>query len=373
VSGSGAPASHRGARRILFVTHTSEWIGPNVSLLELLTRLPSHLVPFVAVPSAGRLTEELAERSLPFERVRLDKYGILPLANLIRRHEAALVYGNSVHGASRNALIAAKLCRVPFIYHLREIASAAQRRRGRLFGWADGAVAVSRATADSYGGAFRVAPVVIYNGVSLERFGRRRGHGDETRQSLGIPARAPVILHVGNVYARKGQLQAVDAFRQLRRRVPEAHMVLAGRLDRDPDYVSAVREAIDQPDIGGRVLLLGLWSGIERLMATSDVLLHTATQDPHPRAVIEAMASELPVVALDVDGVGETVVDGVTGYLIKPPGTAVELGDALARVLENEQLRASMGEAGRGRVAQCFSAGATASAIADFIDRTIGA
>jgi hypothetical protein len=138
--------------RVLFVTHTAEWIGPNISLLELLIRLPDDLRAVVAVPGSGRFTRSLEEHGVPILSFRrLDKYRIPALVSTIRREEISLVYGNSAHSVSRNALVAARLCGIPFVYHLREIARADQRHRvRRLFSWADAAVAVSRATAEGY-------------------------------------------------------------------------------------------------------------------------------------------------------------------------------------------------------------------------------
>jgi glycosyltransferase involved in cell wall biosynthesis len=65
-------------------------------------------------------------------------------------------------------------------------------------------------------------------------------------------------------------------------------------------------------------------------------------------SVIEAMLTALPVVATNIKGPREQVVDGVTGYLV-PPGSVQPLGAALSRLVEAPALRRRLGEAGRAR------------------------
>jgi glycosyltransferase involved in cell wall biosynthesis len=374
VSRPVGPVDAVAPHRVLFVTHTSEWIGPNISLLELVTRLPDQLSGLVAVPGTGRFTEALEVRDVPVRLLRrVDKYGIPALIRMIRSERIALVYGNSTHGASRNALVAAKFCNVPFVYHLREMGGHGWRHSRRLFPWADAAVAVSKATAESYQGSFRESPRVIYNGVSLEGFGLdRESSRREVATEFGIDEASPLIIHVGNVYERKGQLMAVEVTRGLQDLVPGCCLLIVGRLDRDPAYVDSVRASIAEYDLEDRVIMTGLRTDVGRLLAAADVFLHTALEDPHPRAVIEAMAARLPVVALAVDGVSETVVDGETGFLVRWPGADRALADPLARLLKNPELRRELGERGRDRAGRLFSADRTARDVVAVIRGLVG-
>jgi glycosyltransferase involved in cell wall biosynthesis len=353
----------------LFVTHTSEWIGPNISLLELVTRLPAGLEATVAVPDQGRFTDALLQSAVPFlEFGRFDKYRIPALTRAIRRGMFALVYGNSAHGASRNALIAAKLNRVPFLYHLREMAPPGRSRSARFYGFADDAIAVSRATADSYLGRFKRTPRVIYNGVPLEQFALDRGVcRSEVASEFGIDEEAPVLIHVGNVYERKGQLTALGVLGEVLRTVPSCQLLMVGRLDRDPAYVDSVRATIGEQGLGDRVIVTGLRTDVGRLLSAADVFLHTALADPHPRAVIEAMAARLPVVALAVDGVSETVVDGETGFLVPRSCSDRELADPVARLLKNPEWCRELGNRGHDRAERLFSAERTARDVAGVI------
>jgi hypothetical protein len=98
----------RSRRRILFITHTSEWIGPNVSLLELVIRLPGELNALVAMPGTGRFSEALEEHGVSVRFLtRVDKFAIPSLVRMIRLEQVSLVYGNSAHGVWRKELIIA--------------------------------------------------------------------------------------------------------------------------------------------------------------------------------------------------------------------------------------------------------------------------
>jgi glycosyltransferase involved in cell wall biosynthesis len=81
-----------------------------------------------------------------------------------------------------------------------------------------------------------------------------------------------------------------------------------------------------------------------------------------PLSVLEAMAAGLPVVACDVGDVSRAVLDGRTGLLV-PPKSVGRLADALETLLTDEELRRSMGAAGRAHVAANFSLHATAQAL----------
>ena len=76
--------------------------------------------------------------------------------------------------------------------------------------------------------------------------------------------------------------------------------------------------------------------------------------DPSPGAVREAMAMKLPVVASNVDGIPEMVVDGETGYLV-PPEEPKPLAEAIITLLQDENKMRSMGERGYARVLEYFT------------------
>jgi glycosyltransferase involved in cell wall biosynthesis len=119
------------------------------------------------------------------------------------------------------------------------------------------------------------------------------------------------------------------------------------------------------------VRFLGVRQDVPNLLAISDLFVLPSLWEGLPNSVLEAMAAGLPVVATNVDGSPEVVVDGETGVLV-PPADPVALADAICSLLQDEALRVSMAEAARTRVAECFSQEANVAAFEDLYQGLIG-
>ena len=114
---------------------------------------------------------------------------------------------------------------------------------------------------------------------------------------------------------------------------------------------SAVRLAGERDDVG-------------ELLAAADLFVLSSRSEGLPLSILEAMAAGLPVVASDVGGVPELVVDGETGLLV-PPGDPHALAAAIDRLLDDPDLRRRLGAAGRLRVSEQFDLESTQRAHLD--------
>jgi glycosyltransferase involved in cell wall biosynthesis len=86
-------------------------------------------------------------------------------------------------------------------------------------------------------------------------------------------------------------------------------------------------------------------------LAGAEAAVLSSDWENFPHAAVEALALGTPLVATDVGGVGEVVVDGVNGLLV-PPGSADAFGEALARLLSSPELRARLSEGALASVAE---------------------
>jgi glycosyltransferase involved in cell wall biosynthesis len=98
----------------------------------------------------------------------------------------------------------------------------------------------------------------------------------------------------------------------------------------------------------GRVRRLGYRTDVAALLAAADIFTLPSHFEGLPMSVIEAMLTGLPVVATDIRGPREQVVDGETGFLV-PPAAIAPLATALNRLAADPALRAAMGDAARRR------------------------
>ena len=170
---------------------------------------------------------------------------------------------------------------------------------------------------------------------------------------VAAPAR-PVrgrLLCVGVLAHHKGQDLLVEALADLADR--DWHCVLAGSLDRDPDFVEQLRTRITRLGYGHRVRLSGVLTGaaLSHLYATADVLVAPSRSETYGMTVTEALAHGLPVIAAAVGGLPEALgstADGTRPGQLVPPGDPAALAAALRDWLGDERhrhrLRAAAGQ-----------------------------
>lgn len=353
-------------RKILFTSHTADWMGPTNSLLLLMEHLRSTHDVAVAVPGDGAFVEAAGRADLEVVQLpSLTKWALPALTRHVRAGGYDLVYGNNTRGSSRISFLAARLAGTAFACHVRSMEWDAAWSALWYLRHAVAVIAVSRACADSVRRFVRDQRLhVVHNGVPLEPFdaGAAGKAREEVRRELGLPADALVLLGVSHLCERKAQHLAVDALARTADALPEARLVLLGARDREPEYTRRIETMIRDRGLEDRVVLPGFRRDVHRVYAAADLMVHTALADPHPRAVVEAMAAGLPVVALAVDGVAETIVDGETGRLV-PKHDVAGLAAAMADLGRDAGLRRRMGDAGRRRARASFSAEATGEGV----------
>lgn len=231
-------------------------------------------------------------------------------------------------------------------WHIREILPRGVRREWfakRLERYAHRIVAVSEAVGQwirDEGLAKRLS--VIPNGVEP---GGDTIDPAEARQALGLPAEGFLIGIFGQIVPHKGVSHFVDAAHLALAEQPGLRFLIAG--PGPEDQLARVRAAIEAGRGRDRIHLLPPQPSAERLLAAADaVCLTTLTPDPFPRAVLEAMARGLPVVAYRGGGVAEMVRHGETGLLVES-GDKQGLAGALARLGADPAASRAMGAAGR--------------------------
>ncbi|MEB3220465.1 MAG: glycosyltransferase family 4 protein [Candidatus Sericytochromatia bacterium] len=196
----------------------------------------------------------------------------------------------------------------------------------------------------------------IGNGVPVAEFAAVAPERVEAwRRRLGIGEDQLVVGTVGRLVEEKGFREFFLAARAIATRLPEvAFLVVGGAFPGDRDgFQAELARLVAQPPLKGRVHFTGYTEDIPPLMHLMDVFTLPSYREGMPRSILEAMAAGRPVVATDIRGCREEVVEGETGFLV-PTRDVAELANRLERLVVDPGLRARLGAAGQARAAAEF-------------------
>ena len=172
------------------------------------------------------------------------------------------------------------------------------------------------------------------------------------RHRLGLPPSSPVLLGVGRLAPPKRFHLAVAVLSAVRRRHPDAVLVIVGGGQELEPLLRHARESGVEDAV--RIEHRLTPEDLAQLMAGADVLISTSEYEGFGLVLAEAAAAGTPAVVMDVGGVGDVIVDGVTGYLT-PSGDVDAMAAKVVHLLADDGLRARMGAAARARAEQEFS------------------
>lgn len=285
--------------------------------------------------------------------------GIVRLARYIRKHDITILHTSD---RPRDALVCVLLSRVTRANSIVHIHVLHNDWMGRILRWsianADARVAVSefvRGTLESADPGLADSYTVL-NAIDLDRWS---GHDEDvataTRAALGVAPDAPLVLTVCRLFEEKGVRRLIHAVAAVREHHPNVHLCVAGT---DPSgdhrHLALLMETVDELGLDDNVSFLGRRSDIAELMDAADVFAMPSFHEPFGLVYAEAMASRLPIVALDNGGTLEVVEHGRQG-LLSDTDDAAALAANLRRLLDDPDERRSMGEAGRLHVEQNFT------------------
>jgi L-malate glycosyltransferase len=188
---------------------------------------------------------------------------------------------------------------------------------------------------------------VIYNGLDLTSF----TSGGDVKQRLGISPNARVITLVANLRHRvKNVPMFLRVARTVADRIGDAVFVIAG----EGELESELRSLAGDFGIADKTYFIGRCDNVPALLNSSYACVLTSTAEGFSNSIIEYMAAGKPVVATNVGGAAEAVVDGKTGYLVASDDDA-SLAARLIELLSDEQTAVQFGKEGRRTVDERFS------------------
>lgn len=185
-------------------------------------------------------------------------------------------------------------------------------------------------------------------GVNVERFCQDNfstKDQQELRRSLDIPEQSKILLFVGRLAKEKGIFELIDAMNSVIQLGHDVTLLVVGPFEQNNE--SEIREYAQQK-CSDKVKFLGFQTAPEKYMSISDLLCLPSYREGFGTVVIEAAAMGLPVIATNIYGLTDAVVDGVTGMLIEPKNSN-KLAQAIKQLISDSSFRDILGAQAKNR------------------------
>jgi glycosyltransferase involved in cell wall biosynthesis len=335
---------------VALVVDTAEFAGAELYLVTLVEQLSERvrLVAMVGDASADETRTRLADAGAEIRPVeglsrRPSPRAVRLLTRALRRLEPAVVHANLAYqGDGFGALGARLLSRYPMVATLHLVVPGRARWREwgsrRVLRRFDRVIAVSKAV-ESYLGRQGVPATLVLNGLAATP------PAPDPRAALGLDGADLVVGGVGRLHEQKGWDVLCDAAPIVRKELPAAVFAVVGD--------GPAREELAALGETSKVRFVGYRSGAAALIPAFDVLALPSRYEGLGLAAVEALHHGVPVVATNIEGLGEVLGDCA---VLVPPDDAAALAAGIVRLASDPELRAELTARGRERAERLFSA-----------------
>jgi glycosyltransferase involved in cell wall biosynthesis len=288
-------------------------------------------------------------------KTEMDLTAAWRLSRIVKQLKPDIVHAHDPHGVAMAALalsMSTQLAKPPLVaarrvdFHLR--GSSLSRWKYRQV---DCFICASEAIRAMLvgDGVPTARAVTVHEGIDLERV--EAAPPAKLHEEFWLPHHAPIAGNVAALVPHKGQRHLIEAARVVLPQVPDARFVIAGEGELRP----ALERQIKDHHLEKHVLLAGFRPDVLSLHKAFDIFVMSSVTEGLGTSLLDAMAAGKPIVATDTGGIPEVVIHGETGILV-PPRDHDAMAQAIVTLLKNDELRRTMGEAGRARARKMFSA-----------------
>lgn len=348
-------------KNILFVSNSGDMSGGGeISLADLVKGIDkARYRAFVVCPSEGGFFSSMSRSccqvsiiwmpSLRGAGVLFFPLSVIRFLRFIRTHRIDLVHANGSRCMIYSG-IAARLCGVPVVWHVRVMESDLILDRF-LASLSTRIVVNSQAVSRRFFflSERREKVSVVYNGVDLSEFAQNIS-GDNIRREFEIGPDENVICHVGRLVEYKGHRTFLEAVKRVVEEVQDVRVLIVG----EGELEQELKDLSQRLSLTRYVIFCGYRKDIPQVMAASTILVLSSVGEHFGRVLIEAMAMGKPVVATRGGGVPEIVIDGRTGILVEPQDPDM-MAQGILTLLKDPLLSHTLGKEGYRRVVERFS------------------
>lgn len=359
--------------------------------VEGLARMPEFEVKLISGPAIGP-EGDLVRRAvrngvdleiMPELRRELHPYydpaAFIKLCAIYRRERPDIVH---THSSKAGILgrAAARATGVPCVIHTihglpfhpyqSKLANAVYILSERIAArWSDGIISVADAMTEKAVAAGVAPPekfVTIYSGMEVDPFLAEDGAREQIRSRFGVAPSEIVIGKIARLFELKGHEYILDAAPVIMERFPNVRLMFVG----DGLLRESLQQHAERLGIADRVIFTGLVDPgeIPAMIKAMDMVVHASLREGLARVLPQSLLSAKPVVTFDIDGAGEVVIEGETGFLVQP-GSVEGLADAIIRALSDMPRAKAMAEEARRRFADRFRTETMVREIAEYYRR----
>ena len=413
-------------KRILILDTGKEWGGGTNSLLELLKRIDKNKYHFTAIfynnykrgsdsnikmeieklgidfllleqnkqTVVSKLLKE-ASRLIFFFSKKLKKYFIFltdyhfrikpnskNIADTLKRLKINLIYMNNQPSSNLEGIMAAKDANIPCIQHSRIGAELNSVEVTAVNNWLTKMICVSQGVKEMFvaQGIDASKCEVVYNGIAPDA--NPKVAASEIRKMWGVDEGNLLIGTVGSLIKRKRVNDLIEAVAEIQRqeaggkrqdfkyatcnlKLSAKCMIVGG----GPEKANLQKQVL-KLDLQDKVIFTDFQTDAISYINAMDIFVLPSEKEGLPRAILEAMLMEKPVVACDTTGSSELVVDGKTGFLV-PVKKPEIMADAILKLIASADLRKKFGQNGKTMVLERFSIGSYISGVSKIFEEVL--
>jgi len=305
------------------VMHLARELGINTRLIPSLI---NHINPIVNLRAIADIRQIIVEGNYDIVHTHSSVAGIV--GRLAALAAGASVIIHHVHGWTLHQNMSTGM-RMLYVTLERLCASYTTR-----------IIAVSRADIQK-GLAYRIGKedkfTLIYNGIDLEKF-RQPIHNQQMREALGLDPHCKIVGMIGRLDKQKNPLDFIRAMAIVASRYPKVQFLIIG----DGSLRPECERLINELNLQEKLFLLGYRNDVARILPILTIVAMSSLWEGLPIAFLEAMSAGKPIIANDVDGASDVIIDGETGFLV-PPHQPSKMAERILYLLNNDQLCSEMG------------------------------
>lgn len=343
----------------MYVIATMGIGGAEKQLVEIVKRLDKDKYDAMVCcltrggPFEDELKQEGIRYSILWKRFKFDFSVIFKLVRLLRIEKVDILH-TYMFTSNSFGRVAGAVARVPKIVVSERCVDIWKNKFHFLIDrillhWTDKVICVSNGVRKFYVDKIDISDekaVTIYNGLAIEHC---HTNADITKK-YGLCSGNRIIGTIGRLTLQKGLKYLIHSAAIALRQTPQIKLFIIGD---GPEKKNLVK-LVNNLGISERVIFTGFQKDVMPFLKVMEIFVLPSLFEGLPNVVLEAMAFEKPVVAINIPGVDEVVTDGETGVLV-PPRSPESLADAIIELLNNEGKARRMGISGRERVEKYFN------------------